>query len=281
MEDKENRIIYGSAMFAIGIAIIAMITVTLIAVSNAARIDDSKKVDMSVYLQAEQEVRLLKDQVDFYKQANEDLEGQLSTANAMIESLREQQKTETETETASIDTQAYYEAAAPEMPDEISVRTISYEPEINYDLSESTNITNLSADEFNELIKVICEHRDIEYTECPFYNTGDAFEYVESEYGINGIYLLTICTIESGFGSNMIRSNNAAGITNGDGYIKFESINDCILYLGELLGKYNSNYNLSTFEEIGSRYLEDSEDWVNMAQEISSAYSDMLYKIND
>lgn len=270
MEDKENRIIYGSAMFAIGIAIIAMITVTLIAVSNAARIDDSKKVDMSVYLQAEQEVRLLKDQVDFYKQANEDLEGQLSTANAMIESLREQQKTETETETA-----------APEMPDEISVRTISYEPEINYDLSESTNITNLSADEFNELIKVICEHRDIEYTECPFYNTGDAFEYVESEYGINGIYLLTICTIESGFGSNMIRSNNAAGITNGDGYIKFESINDCILYLGELLGKYNSNYNLSTFEEIGSRYLEDSEDWVNMAQEISSAYSDMLYKIND
>ena len=146
------------------------------------------------------------------------------------------------------------------------------------DLSSSREVTNMTADEFNELIEDICDYRDQDYDTHPFYNTGKTLVEVEEKYEINGIYILTIFTIESGLGENMIRKNNAGGIKNNGTYAEFETINDCILYLGQLLEKYSDEYGLETFPEIGSRYLENYVSWAKEADEISTLYMDMAYK---
>lgn len=146
------------------------------------------------------------------------------------------------------------------------------------DLSSSREVTNMTADEFNELIADICDYRDQDYDTHPFYNTGKTLVEVEEKYEINGIYILTIFTIESGLGENMIRKNNAGGIKNNGTYAEFETINDCILYLGQLLEKYSDEYGLETFPEIGSRYLENYVSWAKEADEISALYMDMAYK---
>ena len=146
------------------------------------------------------------------------------------------------------------------------------------DLSSSREVTNMTADEFNELIEDICDYRDQDYDTHPFYNTGKTLVEVEEKYEINGIYILTKFTIESGLGENMIRKNNAGGIKNNGTYAEFETINDCILYLGQLLEKYSDEYGLETFPEIGSRYLENYVSWAKEADEISTLYMDMAYK---
>ena len=158
-------------------------------------------------------------------------------------------------------------------------RSVELETELEtLDLSSSREVTNMTADEFNELIEDICDYRDQDYDTHPFYNTGKTLVEVEEKYEINGIYILTIFTIESGLGENMIRKNNAGGITKNGTYAEFETINDCILYLGQLLEKYSDKYGLETFPEIGSRYLENYVPWAKEADEISTLYMDMAYK---
>lgn len=146
------------------------------------------------------------------------------------------------------------------------------------DMASSREVTNMTEDQFNELIKDICDYRNQDYKTHPFYNTGKTLVEVEEKYEINGIYILTIFTIESGLGENMIRKNNAGGIKKNGTYAEFETINDCILYLGQLLEKYSDKYGLETFPEIGSRYLENYVSWAKEADEISTLYMDMAYK---
>ena len=141
---------------------------------------------------------------------------------------------------------------------------------------ESVHITGFTAEEFNELIEMIADHRDIE--NCVFSNTGETFVEVEETYGVNGLYLLAIFTNESGFGTNMIRPNNAGGLTKSGEYISFDSINDCILYLGNLLRIYEDKYNLNTFSEIGSRYCEGNSEWINANNDTYELYAEFAYK---
>lgn len=158
---------------------------------------------------------------------------------------------------------------------EISLLSLSTIPE-EIDISKSTNITGLSADEFNELIDTIAEHREID--DCIFSGTGDSFVEVEETYGINGIYLLTIFTNESSFGEKNIRANNAAGIKIGGKYTSFDSINDCILYLGKLLKTYDEKYKRDTFSEIGDRYCPGNQDWIDDNIDVCNLYADFAYK---
>ena len=76
----------------------------------------------------------------------------------------------------------------------------------------------------------------------------------------------------------MIRPNNAAGLTKDGRYCTFDSISECILYLGNLLRIYDESYDLQTFEEIASRYCEGNEDWISDNEEICDLYADFAYK---
>lgn len=72
---------------------------------------------------------------------------------------------------------------------------------------------------------------------------GYAFEKAETEYGINGVFLLSLCALESGWGSSYaaINKNNCAGIMGSNGTRRFTSLEECILYTANLLStKYVS-----------------------------------------
>lgn len=220
------------------------------------------------------EINQLQDNLNEANQELDDLKAELDEANSKINKLQSK-KFEN-----SINSSAKYQALAPEFTNElriVSARAIPKPEEtISLDISNSTTISGMNAEQFDLLINTIAEHRGIE--NCVFCNTGESFEYVENTYGINGIYLLAIFTNESGFGEYMIRNNNAAGIKIGGEYVNFNSINECILYLGKLLFKYSNEYNLSTFEEIGSRYCEDNDEWVSSNKETCDLYVDFAYK---
>ena len=160
------------------------------------------------------------------------------------------------------------------MSNDYEIEPIVYEPDI--DIENSKSISGLSAEQFDDLIDTIATHRGID--DCIFTDTGKYFVEVEETYGINGLYLLTIFTKESSFGEYMIRPNNAAGLTKGGRYCTFDSISECILYLGNLLRIYDESYDLQTFEEIASRYCEGNEDWISDNEEICDLYADFAYK---
>ena len=160
------------------------------------------------------------------------------------------------------------------MSNNYEIEPIVYEPDI--DIENSKSVSGLTTEQFDDLIDTIAAHRGID--DCVFAGTGKYFVEVEETYGINGLYLLAIFTKESSFGEYMIRPNNAAGLTKGGRYCTFDSISECILYLGNLLRIYDESYDLQTFEEIGSRYCEGNEDWISDNEEICNLYADFAYK---
>lgn len=157
----------------------------------------------------------------------------------------------------------------------LSLNNAPKEPE-EIDVSKSTTTTGFTEDDFNELIEIIADHRDID--NCIFSGTGNSFVEVEERYGINGLYLLAIFTNESGFGEKNIRTNNAAGIKIGGEYTSFDSINDCILYLGKLLKTYDEKYKRDTFSEIGDRYCPGNQDWIDDNTDVCNLYAEFAYK---
>ena len=100
---------------------------------------------------------------------------------------------------------------------------------------------------------------------------------MECDTGINALYVMAIFTTESGFGENMCRKNNAGGITSSKGgYKSFNTIDDCILYTGNLLSRYRDKYDLETIEEIGSRYCPVNPEWPDEVSEFVELYSDYV-----
>lgn len=144
---------------------------------------------------------------------------------------------------------------------------------INLDPADITCVSGLSADQFNELINSIIVYRGLDKSN-KLYNTGEAFEYIEDEYGINGIYVLAIFTEESGFATRCINTNNFAGIKGKSGYKSFNTPSDCIYYEGRLLRNSYANYGLTTLSSIGRKYCETSS-WANNVGGILNTYLDI------
>ena len=144
---------------------------------------------------------------------------------------------------------------------------------INLDPADITCVSGLSADQFNELINSIIVYRGLDKSN-KLYNTGEAFEYIEDEYGINGIYVLAIFTEESGFATRCINTNNFAGIKGKGGYKSFNTPSDCIYYEGRLLRNSYANCGLTTLSSIGRKYCETSS-WANNVGGILNTYLDI------
>lgn len=221
----------------------------------------------------EKENAQLRAEIDKLEQKNQELETYISE---LEETINEQKVKEQDYVQNQVDqTLKRYYAQPALMTSRVRIVSLTDIPN-EIDVSKSTTVSGLSGNDFNELIDVIAEHRGID--DCVFTGTGETFETVETEFGINGLYLLTIFTNESGFGENNVRANNAAGIKIGGEYTSFDSINDCILYLGELLKTYDDNYNRDTFSEIGERYCPGNQDWIDSNVEVCNLYADFAYK---
>ena len=248
-------------------------TIASMTIFSTAFMMDNQKSSKIIELKEEEIIRLKNDIAEINKE-NTELERYITELEETIETQKKTEQIHMQSRTIGT-FEKYYASPTPMVNEEVHVVTLREVPE-KIDVSKSTTISGLSSDEFNELIDTIVEHRKI--SDCVFTGTGESFAKVEEEYGINGIYLLAIFTNESSFGENTVRKNNAAGIKIGGEYTSFDSINDCILYLGKLLKTYNDKYDRDTFSEIGDRYCPGNQDWIDDNADVCNLYADFAYK---
>ena len=244
--------------------------VMIITISYQNKAHQERYIPQAVYLEAENELSLMKDKVETLEMQLEeqraDYEARLKIYENEVDYLTSKLK-----ENIDIEQQTYESINPTATPS--SYRAI---PIVSFE-AKRTPVTNLTVTEMNELVNYICEERacsDEDPLDNPFYNSGESFYNMECETGISAIYIMGIFTVESSFGKNMCKPNNAGGLTNGSGSFKsFNTINDCILYTGQLLSRYRDNYDLETIEEIGSRYCPVNPAWPTKVTEFVNEYS--------
>lgn len=123
---------------------------------------------------------------------------------------------------------------------------------LNIDINSDLRIlSNLTADEYNKML---------ENTELN--NLGNALEKAEKEYGVNGLYLMGLACLESGYGksefarerNNLVGWNAVNSNPNKASY--FESKEECILYVAERLKTNYLNENGCYFNGYSARAID-------------------------
>lgn len=132
----------------------------------------------------------------------------------------------------------------------------NYKLTVNSDLR---TLSNLSADEFNKML-----------SDTKLNGLGKSLEQAERECGVNGLYLMGLACLESGYGtSNYAKERNnlvgwGAYDSNPNKAKYFKSKDECILYVAEKLktnylsenGTYFEGY---TAKAIDIHYCSDKE----------------------
>lgn len=141
-----------------------------------------------------------------------------------------------------------------------------------------TNVTNASKEEMALLIERIIVSRNGS-VDNEIINCIDSFIYVEKEYGISATAMLSIITWETGFDSVFYNErNNVAGIKDSSGkYRYFNSKDESILYMGQLLMRYVKDYGLSSWHEIGNKYCDT--EWSEDVSATTIKYNEYLDEI--
>jgi hypothetical protein len=85
---------------------------------------------------------------------------------------------------------------------------------------------------------------------------GQAFHDGEERHNINALFVLSIVDLESGYGSSYLaqNSNNLGGIKGKNGYRSFESKEECVAYMFDLLDRLYISKGRDTIDEIGHVY---------------------------
>lgn len=128
-------------------------------------------------------------------------------------------------------------------------------------------LSNLSAEEFNKML---------ENTE--LFGLGDALVRVEKEIGINGLYMVGLACLESGYGkSNLARNkNNLVGWnavdSNPNNATYFSSKEECILFVA---GKLKKNY----LTENGIYFNGFSADAINIKYSSDQQHAEKIISI--
>ena len=123
---------------------------------------------------------------------------------------------------------------------------------LNIDVNSDLRIlSNLTAEEYNKIL---------ENTELN--NLGNALEKAEKEYEINGLYLMGLACLESGYGKSEFarKRNNLVGWNAVNSNPKkasyFESKEECILYVAERLKTNYLNENGCYFNGYSARAID-------------------------
>ena len=123
---------------------------------------------------------------------------------------------------------------------------------LNIDVNSDLRIlSNLTAEEYNKML---------ENTELN--NLGNALEKAEKEYEINGLYLMGLACLESGYGKSEFarKRNNLVGWnavnSNPNKASYFESKEECILYVAERLKTNYLNENGCYFNGYSARAID-------------------------
>lgn len=85
-----------------------------------------------------------------------------------------------------------------------------------------------------------------------------AFCKAQDKYGINATFLIGIANQESGYGKSAVakRCNNIGGMRTSKGYIKYDSVEECIDSIASNIQRNYVKKGLKTPPQIGKKYCE-------------------------
>lgn len=111
-------------------------------------------------------------------------------------------------------------------------------------------------------------------------NLEDAFLQAEADHGVDAAFLAAVAALESGWGESELarEKNNLFGWRGADGYMAFDSPEDCIDHVAEYLAEEYLDpdglyYNGLSVEDVAENYCGGNADWVKMVEEIMKSVS--------
>ena len=136
------------------------------------------------------------------------------------------------------------------------------EPIINLDLTTTSDLrtpSNLKAEDYDKMLEGT-----------NLYGIGTALEQAEKEHSVNGLYLMGLACLESGYGTSnyAVNRNNLVGWnavnSNPNKASYFDSKEECILYVAEklktnYLSENGCYFNGYTAKAVDVKYCSDTE----------------------
>ena len=108
---------------------------------------------------------------------------------------------------------------------------------------------------------------------------GQMWVNLESKYGVNAIFGIAVAYQESGFGTSALakNKNNLFGLNGSNGWMRFDSVEDCVDYFGHLISS-SSLYANKTIDEISRHYCTSGpEGWAKAVKSLmASRYADLM-----
>ncbi len=193
--------------------------------------------------------------------SEEDTNPILIASNKDVETKNDPAKEEQETTTNAEEEMAI-------TSDEESVSTA-------YNFTDITQKSNLTADQFNQLISNTMDKYG--KTNSGLLNTGEYLEYIEDTYNINGLFALSVSSLESGWGLKH-PNNNLFGFNSGAMY--FDDDGESINYFGKLIRERYIDLGLTSIGSISSKYCPPNSDkWTKDIHWFMGVYGEAVNNI--
>ena len=134
------------------------------------------------------------------------------------------------------------------------------ETKIDYNTTDIAHKSGYTAEQFDAIINKV--FTDMNKKTTSLTTIGDSLYKVEQENDVNGLYLLGIASLESGWGTSGLatKSNNLYGLIGR----KFNSVDECTEYMGSWLRSAYIDKGLDTLSKIQTKYCPNGgSKWIN------------------
>ena len=142
-------------------------------------------------------------------------------------------------------------------------------------LTDITKPSNLTADQLNSIIDEQLSTIGESYTK--FSGMGESLVKMEQETGVNALFCLSVGSLESGHGTSYAAEskNNLFGLIGNSGNLmSFDSVDDCVMYWGELIQDNYMDNGRTTISSIQSKYCPGSSTWSGNVTYFMNEYSE-------
>ena len=134
------------------------------------------------------------------------------------------------------------------------------ESKVVYNTTDIAHKSGYTAEQFDAIINKV--FTDMNKKTTSLTTISDSLYKVEQENDVNGLYLLGIASLESGWGTSGLatKSNNLYGLIGR----KFNSVDECTEYMGSWLRSAYIDKGLDTLSKIQTKYCPNGgSKWIN------------------
>lgn len=134
------------------------------------------------------------------------------------------------------------------------------EQKVTYNTKQFSQKSGFTAEQFNKIIDTT--FADMKKSNSKLKDIGKGLYEAEQKYNVNGLYLLGIASLESGWGTSKYATerNNLYGLIN----MRFNNANECTVYMGKLMRTNYIDRGYDTLQKVQPKYCPScGTNWVS------------------